>query len=332
MAFTTFEQIYDPVDFAAAVQNYTLEKSAFVQSGILERSGEYTARLLSGGEFGELPFIDDLTGEESVASGVASELISPDPVTMGKMVYQKDFRTKSWGVPDLVARIAGEDLIGAAVKLVGDYRLRQQQKTLIAKFAGFAASNVANNAGDMVKDISIDTTASLTDAHKISFNAILDATLTMGDRFDEITAMVMNSVQWGQLMRIDAANVVRKSDIEPFNRYYGRIVIIDDSIGYHQGTNKQIHTCYLLGTGSVAFATGNERSVIVRDEKAGMGYGATELVTSYDQLMHIKGSTSKAALIGSGKSPTNDTYKLAASHERVFDRKAVKLAFLKTNG
>lgn len=332
MAFTTFEQIYDPHDFAAAVQNYTLEKSAFVQSGILERSDAYTQKLISGGEVGDLPYIDDLTGDESVASGVASEQISPDPITMGHTLYQKDFRTKSWGVPNLVARIAGEDLIGAAVKLVGDYRLRQQQKTLIAKLTGFVASNVANNGGDMVKNISIDTTAALTDAQKISFNAILEATLTMGDRFDEITAMVMNSVQWGQLMRIDAANVVRKSDIEPFNRYYGRIVIIDDSIGFEQGTNKQIHTCYLLGAGSVAFATANERAVIVRDEKAGMGYGATELVTSYDQLMHIKGTTSKAALTANGKSPINDTYRLPASHERVFERKAIPLAFLKTNG
>lgn len=336
MATTRLTHIIEPRAMAAYVLRETTVKSALIQSGILASSPEATILASGAGTQADLPHWNILDYSESdVGSDNPDQKGGVSNITTGRQIAQKDFRTKAWGAMALTGLIAGSDPMEAIASYISDYWVKDLQRMLIAKLDGLAADNAANDAGDMIVNVATDATGQATAAQKAGYSTILDTFQTMGDAQSALGVIVMHSFIKTELQKTEPGNWGPISAVAPFGTYYGRTVIVDDGCPVTQGTNRKTYTTYLLGQGAFAYGEGNigEDAVEVgRDAHSGNNSGEDKLFTRKALVLHPRGFVSKAAVTAPAVSPTNAQYAVAAAFDRVYDRKAVPIAILKTNG
>ena len=82
---------------------------------------------------------------------------------------------------NLAAELAGSEPLKALQSRVSGYWDRQMEYRLIASLNGILASNVTNNASDMVLDISGNSGA----AAQFSATAVINIAATLGDAMNE---------------------------------------------------------------------------------------------------------------------------------------------------
>jgi hypothetical protein len=89
----------------------------------------------------------------------------------------------------LASELSGSSALERIQSRVQAYWDRQWEKHLIASLRGVLLSNVANNNSDMVLDIS----GAAGGAADFCASAVIDAGGTLGDRLDDMKAIVMHS-------------------------------------------------------------------------------------------------------------------------------------------
>ena len=127
---TTLSDIIVPELFNPYVIQKTLEKSALVQSGIVQNDAEFDKLASQASPLVNMPFFSDLTGESET-------VIEGDDLTADKISSKKDVavilrRAKMWSATDLSAAMSGADPMAAIASLVSDFWVRDLQKELIA--------------------------------------------------------------------------------------------------------------------------------------------------------------------------------------------------------
>lgn len=332
MAETRIADVIVPEIFTEYMMERALNKNAFYQGGILERNAQMDSLLSGGGETFNLPFWKDLTGDDEVPSETVDATVNN--ITTDKQVARRLLRLKAWGANDLSAALAGADPIEAIGERVTQYWDSRFQDALVSTARGVIADNVANDSGDLVLDIAIESGDSATAANKISASDTIKAVLRMGDRFDEIQGIAVHSVVYQTMLENDLIDFIRDSQGQlVLRQFLGLTVVVDDRLPVVAGaTNGFKYHSYLFKAGGFAFGESSnaiQNTEVDRDPKPGMG--VDQLFTRRQFAIHPAGFKWIESSVA-GVAPTNSELENAANWDRVFEKKNCGVVALISNG
>lgn len=324
MATTRLSDVIVPVEFTDYIVQNTMEKTALVQSGVATRNGVIQAQLQAGADSFTIPNWFDLGNDEAnIVNDDPADLSVPYKLTAGKQLVRKSFLHNSWSAMNLASELSGDDALQRIRSRTVAYWDRQLQRRLIASLNGIIADNVANDSSDMVLNISAETG----DAAKFSATAVIDATAELGDNLSAVTAIAMHSDIYRAALKADLIAFIPQSQGAPIRTYRGLAVIVDDNLPVSSGN----YTTALFGPGAVGFGVSAPRiaegTEVENLPSAGKGGGQQILHSRVNLAVHPAGFTWQETSVV-GDSPTIAELAVAGNWNRVFERKAIPLAFL----
>lgn len=335
---TRLTDIIDPEVFLdlPAVNDPT--KTTFYESGIIVNSPLLNGLATADGDDATLPFWKDI--DASVAPNLSNDnpadQATPEKVVQGSQKARKLFLNQTWQAADLVNEFSmGVDALQHVRNRVDAYWMKQWQKYLINATEGILQDNIANDSSDMAIDVSIADGNNAAAANLFSDEAFIDASMTLGDSFENIGAVAMHSVVYGKARKNNSIDFIPDSEGRyTIPTYQGRRVILNDEITVVAGgTSGFVYRTILFGAGLFGYGNGAPTTPVAveRDELAGNGGGIEALITRKTWLLHPFGYQFTGASVA-GVSPTMAEYANAANWDRVVERKNVPLAYLLTNG
>lgn len=334
MATTAISNVIVPEVFNPYFIQRTAELARFYMGSIISNDAALNALATQGGKLINMPFWNDLTGDDEILSDSAA--LTPAIITAAQDVAALHVRGKAWSVNDLAKALSGSDPMRAIGDLVADYWARRMQAAMVASLQGVFADNVANDAGDMTVNVAGALNSNVSSATKMSADVFIDAQATFGDALRSVSGIAMHSHVYSNLKKIDNISFVKQSDGDiEIERYRGLPIIIDDKVPYvpREGAaaddDAARYTTYLFGAGAIGMGMGGAPvpSETDRDSLAGNDI----LVTRNHFVMHPRGVAFTSNTV-SGVSPTNANCALAANWNRVYERKNVRIAQIITNG
>ena len=338
MATVQLADVYTPLTFERVAQQAQLETNRFLASGIMVNDPLITQRLSGGAQSIDLPQFKGLgIKEPNYSSDVAANKSTPNKLEGVLQKARSSQRNDSWAEMDLAADLnLGEDALAAIGGRVGQFWSTDDEHRLISSLQGVKADNIANDSSDMVYSVATDDAGAITDAERISADAIAEAMQTMGDHKDKLVAIAMNSRVQTQLQKLKLVEPLYDSangGAFMFNTYNGLRIIVDDSLEPEAGSNRLTYTTILFAGGSVGFGTGPVKnpSALDRDETSGDGGGESFLHSRVNTCLHPYGFqfTSDSVAANSANYVELES---AVNWDRVTERKLVGIAFLETNG
>jgi hypothetical protein len=315
---TIITDVIVPEVFNPYVIQRTAELSAFYQSGIIARTPELDRLASSGGKLINMPFWEDLDGDDEVISDT-------DALTVGKIEAGQDVaalltRGKAWSVNDLAKALSGDDPMAAIGNLVADYWARRFQVILIKTLDGIFG-NTATGMDYNKHDISGTPTAK--DADVISAKTAVDAIYKLGDNANKLTGFAMHSATVAKLAKDDLIEYIKPSEGEPEVPYFlGKRVVVDDGLPVSSG----VYTTYIFGQGAFGWGEGGapKPTETGRDILAGDDI----LVSRRHFILHPRGVAFKNASVA-GATPSNTELANYAYWERVYEPKNVRIVQFK---
>lgn len=332
---TRLADVIVPEVFQPYLIQRSLDLDALIQSGVVTRDPQLDALAKGPGNRIVLPFFNDLAGESNVGSDDPDSHATPAKITSGQDVAVKHIRNKSWSSMDLTAALLADDPMRAVADLLAPFWVRDRHRLLIASLTGVLADNLTNDDGDMVHDIATDADEPVTAAELISDEAVLVAAQTMGDMKNHLTAIALHSVVHTRLQRLGALLPVhdpQTGDLR-YQTYLGYRVVVDDGLPVVQGAHRTTYTSFLFAEGAFAYGEGAPKMPveIERVPSAGDGEGMEVLHSRRHFLLHPRGIQWTGTVLA-GVAPDNAELANPLNWDRVYDRKAVRLAALRTNG
>lgn len=339
MANTRLSDLIQYPEFGQAVIQRAQETNAFFSSGaVTYNDPEINQLAASPAKLIQLPFFKDLgTAPANRSTDVETDKASPGKITMGQDQAVKHFLNNGWSVSDLARELSGKDPMKAITDQVGDYWSNQYTQVLIASMTGLLADNIANDAKDMVYDVTITGTqpaagAALA-ANRFSADAFIMAEQTMGDRLGGLVAIAVHSSTFATMRRQGLITAITPQDgTKPFNVYGDKRIIIDDNMPViaNGAGNAPIMISALIGGG--AFAYGDAKPTTPeetgRDAAAGNGEGVETFWSRKHFILHPRGIKFTQAS-QAGITPTLTELQTAANWDRVYARKALRFAFIR---
>lgn len=308
-AKTQIADVIVPEVFNPYVVQRTAELSALSQAGIISNNPELDALAAAGGKLINMPFWNDLTGDDEVLDDNAA--LEPEKITAGQDVAALFMRGKAWSVNDLAKALSGDDPMAAIGDLVAGYWARRRQALLFAILKGvFAATTMAGNLHDI---------SAVSGKDLISASTFIDATQKMGDAKEKLTAVGMHSAVVSYLAKQDLIETIPDSEGKPTIKIFlGKRVIEDDGCPVSNG----IYTTYLFGEGAIGL--GNGAAPVPTETDRDSLAGDDILINRQHFVLHPRGVAFQNASVA-GKSPTNAECELAANWKRVYENKNVRI-------
>jgi len=312
------------------------ERTAFYQSGIVNRTPLFDALASAAGKTAELPFWNDIdpTDEANLSSDNPATIAAAEKITQGEQISRKAFLNKGLSASDLASELAmGPEAMQHVRNRVDTYWTRQWQRRLIASADGVLADNVANDSGDMVHDVASESIAGQTASTKFSRGNFTAAAFTLGDAFENTGAIGVHSAIYKQMVDNDDIDYIPDSEGRmTIPTFMGKRVIIDDGMTVTAGSTDGFkYTTVLFGEGAFGWGEGMPKVPVELEREAsqGNGGGIETLCTRKTHIIHPAGFQSTGT--PAGDSFTLAELRLATSWDRVVPRKNVPLAFLITN-
>ena len=336
MATVQLSDIIDVTIFQDLPAVDSPELTAFFTSGAVVGS-QLLDNLPNGAcKKAELPFWNDI--DAAIVANYSSDdpaaLAAAQKIDQGELITRKAFMNKGLSASDLASELAmGPKAMEQIRSRVDTYWTRQFQRRLIASCDGVLADNVANDSGDMVHDVASESIAGQSVATKWSRSNFTSAAFTLGDAFNNTGAIAVHSAVYKQMVDGDDIDFIPDSDGKMvIPTFMGKRIVVDDGMTVTAGSTDGFkYTTILFGAG--AFGLGNGMPdfpvELQRSESGGNGGGIGTLWTRKTQILHPLGFQSTGT-------PAADSFtiaelKLAASWDRVIDRKLIPMAFLVTN-
>lgn len=347
MALTQVSDIITPEIFTPYVQQMTEEKSRIIQSGLMQRSGVLDTLLAGGGLTFNVPSFQDLdssdgSGAENVsgdqpadvqtlAAGAGTTLAAqndarPQKTTTSNEVATRMSRNNHWSTASLSKALAGDDPQASIASRVAEYWSRRLQRATVRTLTGVFADNTANDAGDY----SVDITGAGFEDGVTNFRpeALIDASLTMGDSMEDLTGIIVHSVVYAQMQKQNLIDFIPDARGEVrIPTYLGKEVIVDDGVPAAGG----IYESWLFAAGVLQLGVGTPDvpTAMTREELAGQGGGQDILHSRVEWSIHPTGHAYTTTPGNGG--PTDANLIDAANWNRVYpERKQIKLARLIT--
>jgi len=315
---TIISDVIVPEVFNPYVIQRTAELSAFYQSGIIARTPELDRLASSGGKLLNMPFWEDLTGDDEVLSDSTA-------LTVGKITADQDVaalltRGRAWSVNDLAKALSGDDPMAAIGDLVAEYWARRSQAILIKILDGIF-SHATTGMDTNKHDISGSATAE--DDDVISAKTAVDAIYKLGDNADKLTGFAMHSATVAKLTKDDLIETIPPSEGKPAVRMFlGKPVIVDDSLPVSDG----VYTTYIFGAGAFGWGEGGAPVPVetARDALAGDDI----LVHRRHFILHPRGVAFQNTVV-TGATPSNDELANPQNWKRVYEPKNVRIVQFK---
>jgi hypothetical protein len=337
MAVTRLSDVIEPEVYASYDAVDSPERTAFFDAGVAVRNGALDAKASSGGTILDIPFWNDLDAsiEPNYSTDNPADVATPNKIDADLMIARVGYLNQGYSAADLVSEIAGSNPMQRIRNRFGTYWMRQWQRRTLAMFAGIVADNVANDAGDMVEDISIADGDAATDANLFSRSAFVNAAFTLGDRFQDTTAIAVHSMVLKRMIDNDEVEYLPDSKGQlTIPSFMGRRIIVDDGMPVVAGgTSGFVYTSILFAPGAIGYGDGNPLVPVEveREASQGNGGGVETLWERKTWIIHPFGYQFKSVSV-TGQTPTWTNLKNAANWDRVVDRKLLPFAFLKSNG
>lgn len=311
---TRIADVIVPEVFNPYVIQRTAELSELYQSGIIQADPTFDKLATSGGRLLNMPFWNDLTGEDEVLSD--QNPLDVENITVGQDIAVLLMRGKAWGVNDLAKALSGDDPMGAIGDLVAAYWARRMQATLLNILAGIFS--VANMVGNLLNI----SQAAAPAVSSITGQTAVDALQLLGDAKDRLTGFMMHSMTEASLTKQGLIT----QELETVNgqsvrvkRFLGKRVIVDDGCP----VNVNVYTTYLFGEGAIAY--GNGAAPVPTETDRDSLQGDDILINRKHFILHPRGvAFQDAAVVGS--SPTNLELANAANWSRVYENKNIRIA------
>lgn len=338
MAEVRLADIYEPTAFNAAVQEAAIEKNALLASGIMQRDPRIDSMVGVGGMVGELPNFNPLTNDEpDYVTDDPAVTATPAKITSGTQIYRLANQHKSWSTMDLSRQLALQDPLGAITNRIGHYWAVNTQQRVVSSAIGILNDNVANDAADMVIDVSIADGNNALAANLISAEAVIDAMATLGDASGTVNAIAMHSVVYTTLRKLNLIDFIPDARGEVnIPTYLGLRVVEDDNLTVVAGgTSGFVYTSILFGMGAFGYGTSPAMmpSELEREANAGNGGGQDILHYRNNEIIHPQGFAFLSTALAQGVSATRANLEAANQWDRIYtERKNIPMAFLKTNG
>lgn len=316
LAKTVIADVIVPEVFNPYVIERTAELSAFYQSGIIARNPELDRLASSGGKLINMPFWEDLTGDDEVLSDT-------DALTVGKIAAAQDVaalltRGRAWSVNDLAKALSGDDPMAAIGDLVAAYWARRFQAILIKTLDGI----FGNSATDMdtnKHDISSETG----EAAVIDAKTAVDAIYKLGDNADKLTGFAMHSATVAKLTKDDLIETIPPSEGKPAVRtFLGKPVVVDDGLPASGG----VYTTYIFGAG--AFGWGEGGAPVPTETARDALAGDDILVHRRHFILHPRGVAFQNEVV-TGATPSNTELANYENWKRVYEPKNVRIVQFK---
>jgi len=315
MAKTVIADVIVPEVFNPYVVQRTAELSAFYQSGIIARNPELDRLASSGGKLVNMPFWEDLSGDDEVLSDQTA-------LTVGKITAAQDVaalltRGRAWSVNDLAKALSGDDPMAAIGDLVADYWARRFQAILIKTLDG-----VFGNAATEMDTNKHDISSKEGDAAVIDAKTAVDAIYKLGDNADKLTGFAMHSATVAKLTKDDLIETIPPSEGKPAVRtFLGKPVVVDDSLPNADG----VYTTYIFGAG--AFGWGEGGAPVPTETARDALAGDDILVHRRHFILHPRGVAFQNAVVA-GATPSNDELANPQNWKRVYEPKNVRIVQL----
>lgn len=310
MAITRIADVIVPEVFNPYVIQRTAELSALSQAGIISNSPELDALATAGGKLINMPFWNDLTGEDEVLSD--SGALTPEKITAAQDVAVLFMRGKAWSTNDLAKALSGSDPMAAIGDLVAEYWARRRQSLLFSMLKGVFASTLM--AAEQVHDVSAEVTD-----NTLTGNSFIDALTLLGDAAGKITAVGMHSGAYASLQKQNLIDFVPTSDGKVnIPTYMGKRVIVDDGCPVAAG----VYTTYLFGEGAIGL--GNGSAPVPTETDRDSLAGDDILINRQHFVLHPRGIKFNNASVA-GSSPTNAEVEMAANWTRVYEKKNTRI-------
>ena len=336
MPVTQIADVIVPAEFTAYQVENSLSSTALLQSGVVAKNGLIAAQLEAGAESFAIPFWADLPDNEAdITNDDPTILSTPLKITASKQTVRKSYLHQSWSEMSLASELSGDSALARIQDRVSAYWDRQMEKRLISTLLGVLASNVANNGGDMVVDISGASGTLANGFPAAGFNgiAVINTALTMGDRLGDVKSIAFHSAVFGEALKNDEIVYFKPSENEmAIPTYKGMAVVVDDNLSPANG----VYTTILMGAGAIGYGASAPRTgygtELFRVPAAGNGGGQTVLHSRLNVGLHPLGYAWTDGTGGNaiaGDSPSIADLANGAHWSRVVSqRKSVPLAFL----
>lgn len=311
-AGTKIADVIVPDVFNQYVIERTAELSTFYQSGIISHNPELDKLATAGGKLINMPFWEDLTGEDEVLSDTTP--LGVDKITANKDVAALLMRGKAWSANDLAKALSGDDPMRAIGDLVAAYWARRQQVTLISTLKGvFASGTMAANSHDI--------SGEATD-FGFTGETFLDASYKLGDNEEKLTGISVHSQVYANLRKQNLIEFALDSENKPIPTYMGKRVIVDDGMPVESG----VFTTYIFGQGAIGL--GNGAAPVPTETDRDSLQGDDILINRQHFLLHPRGVKFTNTTVA-GESPTNAELATAGNWERVYEPKNVRIVQFK---
>ena len=336
MALVRLSDIIEPAVFLDYMAQDTMEKSAFWQSGVIATNPLLVAKANSGGRIVDVPFWKDLANNEpNISNDDPAVVSSPDKIDTGKQVARIAYLNKSWSATDLASEVAGANAMQRIAARVSRYWERAYQSRLLSMTRGLLADNIAANSGDMRFNAARTTSGAAAAENGFTRANFTSAAFTLGDAFENTGAIAVHSVIYKRMVDNNDIDFVKDSEgLLTIPTYLGKRIVIDDGMPAVLNSTSGLieYTSVLFGAGAIGLGEGSPLNPVEVERKAdqGNGAGVEILYNRKTVLMHPMGYAFNSAAVA-GTSPTVAELQDVTNWTRVYERKAVSIAFLVTN-
>lgn len=337
MANTELSDIFVPEVFESYQVNDAVEKTDFVESGVVALSPTLDQRADAGGYLTTVPFWNDLdaTIEPNYSNTTYNDIAEPQKITSGEMSSRISYLNEGFSSSDLNKELAGSDPMQRIAARIDAYWQRQFQRRIIAIAIGLYNDNVEAGGEDMIIDNSSQTAGTILPENRFTSDGFIDAQYTMGDRAGGLGVLAVHSMVAKKMAKDQLIDYVRDADGKLLYRSYmdARVVMDDGMPTFGTGVDRK-YLSILFGPGAIGYGRGNPKrpSELDRKPERANGGGVEVLWSRKTWLIQPDGyNWTNAAITGPGLSPTWANLQNDDNWERVLDRKNIKLAFYLTN-
>lgn len=317
MTHTKVGDVVVPEVFNPYLVERTAEKSALIQSGIIETDPAFDALASSGGRIIEMPFWTDLSGDDEL-------LDDETDLTIGKIETGQDtavllMRAKTFGASDLSKALSGDDPMRAIADLLAEYWNRRRQTTLLSILEGvFGAASMSGNVSDITSD----------DDNTWTAETFLDAAYLLGDSESKITAVMMHSATMASLRKQDLIEFAPDSEGRAtIPSYMGKRVVVDDGCPVDSGN----YTSYLFGNGAFALGNGAPPMPTEVGRNPLAGGGLDYIVNRQHFILHPRGVAWQDAVVTltTPRNPSNSDLATPQNWVRAYEAKNIRMVAFK---
>lgn len=331
MAVTQIGDIISEVEFQAEALQQSLRLSALFETGAMVQDAKLSEMASANtGTVFNFDYFNDLDDTEAnVSSDNPATLGTAGAITTSQETTVKLMRNKGWGSANLASAMSATGKpYETILTRISAYWGRQYDLTGLSVLKGIIIDNITNNAGDMVHDISaevdpLDQTA--------DFSAVIDAKYTMGDHADQLSVMIAHSAISATLLKDQVTNRVFDAQGNLlYEEIAGLRMITRDTVPNAVG----VYDSILLSLGAIGFGYGAPEVQEEEESSAsgGNGEGIKTVWSRRHYAIHPYGFNfvGRKGAGFAGESPTNAELEAVANWTRIKERKAVKIAILRS--